>query len=125
MILNNSVIFNNIFNDAMHRLVKKELPAVSSLRLLKILKAYQEQSKDLFSIRDLALERYGTDVKTAKFKSEDDRMAFEKEMYDLLHETFEIVGVEKLVIPATIYISVDDLTALESIIDIDKSLENK
>lgn len=125
MILSNSVLFSVAFSDATGRLIKKELPAVSSLRLLKIMKMCQEQTKDLFAVRDSILSRYGTDMKSINFKSEDDKLSFEKEMYDLLKETFEVPGVDKIVLPSTVSISVDDITALESIIDIDKSLENK
>lgn len=121
MELSNSIIFNEVFKEALSRLIKKELDSVTSLKLVKLVKDIQSQTKDVFEVRDSFLTRYADGT---VFKSEENKLEFFKEMDNLLSINFETSLKEKIVIPKGINISADDVLILESIIDVDKSLEN-
>lgn len=121
--LKNAVVLKENFNTALTDLVKKNISAVVSLKLAKLVKILGTQSADVNAIRTQLLEKYGVKKETFyEFATEENKNLFISEMDSLLSDSFETNLTDKLVIPKTLDISAETILALEEIIDIDKSI---
>lgn len=127
MLIPNAIVFDEKFKQAFFKLLKREHPALIALRLFKVSKVIDEQTKDVFKVRDSLVTRYCVKGETGSpkleggmpvFETEENKVKFFEEMNELLGETFEIPLDKKIKLSDEWVISPDDIAFLEPFLDI-------
>lgn len=127
MKLRNELVFNDTFARAFGSLLKLAFPATVSLQILETFKAFNEQQKNVFSVRDSLLDRLAEkDANNklvrigegVKFRDQESEKEFFDEMNKLLQLEFEIPLKKKLTLDDKIQISGEDLLVLQPVLDI-------
>lgn len=127
MKLPNSIVLDNNFKKSFIKLLKLEFKAPITLKLVKVSKEIDNQTRDVLKVRDELLGRFciknGKGVIELKdnlpvFPSKENENSFLKEMLSLLNETFEISLDNKLSLPENSMITAEDVLILEPLLEI-------
>lgn len=127
MKLKNIIVMSPSFVHSMEKLIKKELPVKDCFALAKVTKEINEILSVIDSAKKAIVDRFAEKDENGKlkfeedgrpvFKTEEDKKIFLDELKKLGEEEFDISLKKKIQLPDSITMTVDEIIALEEIVD--------
>lgn len=112
-------MFNNVeFLETVKKIYRTELPAKDSYRLMKILKALNERSREYDEIKNKVVNECGYETEEGqwKFKTDEDFQRFQTQFNELLDIDVELF-TDKIPCPNGLVLSPFEMELMEDILD--------
>lgn len=129
MKIKNLTAMNPMFVPALDKLIKKDLPVKTCFSLAKMVKEINDNLEIIDKAKLAIVDKYAQKDEDGKirfqdngqplFNSDEDKKKFLEDLKDLAEQEFDISVETKIPLPSDIKMSVDEILAIEHIVELD------